>query len=355
MMRDIVVGMIGTGFIAELFAEAVAEVPGVSLGAVCGRDEAKANQFALRYGIPLVCRDVAELAVADGVEAVYIASPNSLHAEHATHMLAAGRHVLVEKPMALTSDQAERMALAAKKAGRLLVQAYRAAFEPNIAAIRTAVAGIRSVRRAVFIKDQYSSRFDAYKAGRLPPAFDPAFGGGSIMDLGFYPVALAVHLFGSPVDVHATGLLLDSGVDAQGTIVLGYDGFDAVCMHSKVATSGLQCEVAGELDVLLFDDCAAPEAVRLARRTGPSGAPRAARGTDQVEELTRPRKGGFLAYEVAEFARLIRAGALESDLHPLAESVATIRVLEEARRQVGVRFPADEPTPTAVQSKEQGT
>ena len=97
---------------------------------------------------------------------------------------------------------------------------------------------------------------DAYKAGSLPGAFDPAMAGGSLMDLGIYPVNMAIHLFGTPDRVTATGVLLDSGVDAMGTIVLGYDdGPEVVCMHSKASSTGLDCQVAGEHHVLVIDDC----------------------------------------------------------------------------------------------------
>lgn len=340
-MRSVRFGMVGAGFIGELFAEAVAELEAVDLVAVCARDQSAADAFAVKHGVAVACSDLQVLAADESINAVYIATPNSLHSDQATQMLRAGKHVLVEKPMALTAAQAEGMIDDARKSGSLLMEAYRTAFEPNLEAIRDAVAAIPQVRRAVFVKDQYSSRFDAYKAGQVLPAFDPHLGGGSIMDLGFYPVSLAIHLFGEPMSVHASGLLLDSGADAQGTIVLGYQGFEVVCLHSKVATAGIGSQVAGEVSVVTFDDCAGPGSVQLASRTGPTDVALATRAADKWVDLTRPRAGGFLTYEVAEFARLVRQGALESSLHPLANSLAALRILDESRRQVGVVFPDD--------------
>ena len=341
-MDTIRIAMIGAGFIGGLFAESAGDVAGVELAGVHTPNPAEADAFAERYGIPRVYRDLAALAADDSIDAVYVASPNSVHAEQAIQMLQAGKHVLVEKPMGLNAAQATAMIEAAHRSGRLLMEAYRAAFEPNIVALRDGLARIPQVRRAVLIMDQYSSRFDAYKAGKVLPAFDPAFGGGSIMDLGFYPVSLAVHLFGEPKTVTATGLLLDSGADGQGTILLGYDGFEVACLHSKISTPGIDSQIAGELGAIVLDDCAAPTRVRLVGRESSSSDARASRHAVAAEDLTRERSGGFLTHEIAEFAHLVQAGALESALHPLANSLATMKTLDEARRQVGVRFPADQ-------------
>ncbi len=341
-MDTVRMAMIGAGFIGGLFVESAREVDGLELAGVSTRNEAAAAAFAERYGIPRVYPDLAALAADDSIDAVYVASPNSVHAEQAIQMLQAGKHVLVEKPMGLNAAQVAAMIEAARRSGRLLMEAYRAAFEPNVTALRDGLTRIPQVRRAVFIKDQYSSRFDAYKAGTVLPAFDPAFGGGSIMDLGFYPVSLAVHLFGEPRSVTATGLLLDSGADGQGTILLGYDGFEVACLHSKISTPGIDSQIAGELAALTFDDCAAPTRVRLVGRGSSSSDARSSRHADTAQDLSRERSGGFLTYEIAEFVSLVRARALESAIHPLANSLAVVKILDETRRQVGVRFPSDQ-------------
>lgn len=180
--------------------------------------------------------------------------------------------------------------------------------------------------------DQYSSRFDAYKAGQVHAAFDPGRGGGSTMDLGFYPVSLAVHLFGESRTVTATGVLLPNGADAQGTILLGYDGFEVACLHSKVATMGIESQIAGERSVLTFDDCASPDSVRL--HTAGSASSLSGRPPREIVELGRPRSGPLLVGELREFSRLVIAGELQSAVHPLANSVAVAVILDEARRQL---------------------
>ena len=264
------------------------------------------------------------------MDAVYVASPNALHAPQAITMLEAGKHVLVEKPFAVNGRQAEAMVDAARASGRLLMEAYTSSTEPNFAAIRDAIPRLGPLRRVVLSKDQYSSRYDAVKGGELPNAFNPAFAGGSLMDLGVYCVAAAVHLFGPPRTVAATGLLLPTGADGQGTLLLGYDGFEVIGLHSKVAPGGIGSQIAGEDGVITFDDCSVPTRVELRLRDG------------SAEDLTREQSVHHMRYEVEEFVGLVRSGATESAVNSLDRSRAVISVLDEARRQVGVHFPADD-------------
>ncbi|NYI60230.1 putative dehydrogenase [Cellulomonas soli] len=333
-MGMIKIGVLGGGPIAAVFAERLGELDGVRLGAIGPAAGEDVTALADRYGVP-VAADAHALAADATLDAVYVVSVSSQHAEHAVALLSAGKHVLVEKPMACTAAQVAAMTAAARAHDRLLMELYPAPFEPNIAALREAVPRLDRVRRAVLVKDQYSSAFDAYRAGQNPPAFDPTFGGGSILDLGFYPVSLAVHLFGAPQSVTATGRLLDNGADSQGLIVLGYPDLEVDCLHSKVSSSGIDSQVAGEQSALLLDDISTPSRVHLLER-GPS------RRLEPVADLSRARTGSHLVYGIDAFVDLVREGARDSAIHPLADVVTAHQVLDEARRQVGVRFPADD-------------
>ena len=337
------IGIVGTSWIAAAFVEAARTVDGIEITAVCSRTAASADRFADRLGIPRRYTDLAALGEAADVDGVYIASPNSEHAPQAIALLEAGKHVLVEKPMAISAAQAEAMIEAARTADRVLMEAYVTPYEPNVAAIRAALPQLGRLRRAVLMKSQYSSKYDALKGGELPNAFNPEFGGGALMDLGFYQAALAVHLFGEPASVVATGQLLDSGVDGQATFVLDYDGFEVIAIQSKVAPTALGSEIAGEDGVLSFDDSSVPSSVRLAFRKGAPGeatAPGFTRPPEGVAaELAPGQSEHHMRYEAEEFARLIREGGRESRLHPTSASLATLRILDAAREQVGVRFP----------------
>ena len=345
-------GMIGAGFIARWFAEAVSGEPAAQIVSVTSAHRERAVAFAAEHGIPYAHSSLEEMLAAHGpgskapIDVVYVGSPNSLHAEHTIAALEAGFHVLVEKPFALTAAQAHTMVEAARRAGRFLMEGWLSAFEPGVARLREVLPRLGRLHRVVLSKEQFSSRMEAYRAGHLPPAFDPALGGGSLMDLGIYPVSLAIHLFGEPDRVTATGELLSSGVDVRGTVILSYDsgehaGMEVVCLHSKTSP-GTESTFASDRDVVAIDDCQWPERIEL---RGPTANGNATQGAQGREDLSVERKeqepGHQLAYEVAEVCRLVRTGAHESELHPLSSSVTAIAALEEARRQVGVRFPAD--------------
>ena len=306
-----------------------------------------ATAFATEHGIAHAYASLEEMFAAHGpgshdpIDVIHVGSPNSLHAQHAIAALEAGFHVVVEKPFALTRSQAEAMVEAARAADRFLMEGWLSAFEPGVARLREHLPRLGRLHRVVLSKEQFSSRMEVYRSGGLPPAFDPALGGGSLMDLGIYPVSLAIHLFGEPDRVTATGTLLECGVDARGTVVLSYDcgehaGLEVVCLHSKTSP-GMESSFAGDHDVLSIDDCQWPRRIELRGPAATTGT-----GEDLSVERDAEAPGHQLAYELAEVCRLVRTGARQSDLHPLSRSVAAVGVLQEARRQVGVRFPADE-------------
>ena len=342
-------GVIGAGFIARWFAEAVSQEPAAQIVAVTSAHRERAAAFAQEHGISHAHASLEEMLAAHGpdseapIDVVYVGSPNSLHAEHTIAALEAGFHVLVEKPFALTAAQARAMVEAARRAGRFLMEGWLSAFEPGVARLREVLPRLGRLHRVVLSKEQFSSRMEAYRAGSLPPAFDPAMGGGSLMDLGIYPVNLAIHLFGEPDRVTATGELLSSGVDVRGTVILSYDsgehaGLEVVCLHSKTSP-GTESTFASDHDVVAIDDCQWPERIEL---RGPAAGEGAQVSEDLSVERDARQPGRQLAYELAEVCRLVRTGARESALHPLSSSVTAIATLEEARRQVGVRFPVDE-------------
>lgn len=320
--------VIGTNWITGALIDAGRTVDGFEVVAVCSRSAQTGREFADRYGIDRVHTAAGDLAADPDVDAVYIASPNSLHAEQSITMLRAGKHVLTEKPMGANAAEVQAMATTALATDRILMEAYTSPWEPNVQAIRDALPEVGTLRRVVLAKDQYSSRYDKLKAGELPNAFNPAFAAGSLMDLGIYTVALSLMLFGEPTSVHATGHVLPSGVDGQGTLLLGYEGFEVACLHSKMAPGGVGSAITGEAGVVHFDDCSVPTRVRLDLRDGTS------------RDLTREQSPHHMRYEVDHFLACVRAGE-QSHTWPVAKSLAVARILDRARAQVGVRFPAD--------------
>jgi len=322
-------GIIGTNWITNDFVDAARRTEGVELTAVYSRKEETGRAFADKHGIAVVFDDLEKFASSEEFDAVYIASPNSLHAEQAILLLNRGKHVLCEKPLASNAREVRRMVDAAKTNGVLLMEAMKSTFTPTFRAIRDNLHKIGTVRRYSGSYCQYSSRYDLYKSGELPNAFNPAFSNGAMMDLGVYCIYPLIVLFGAPDKVQASARLLDSGADGAGSLLLGYRDMDAVVHYSKIVDSHASAEILGEKGTILFDKISRPDSARIVYRDG------------STEELTQPQEDNAMTYEVREFAELIRAGKTESELNSFANSLAVMEVMDAARRQTGLVYPAD--------------
>ncbi|MBD2872315.1 Gfo/Idh/MocA family protein [Paenibacillus arenilitoris] len=322
-------GLIGTNWITEAFIDAAREVEGFQLAAVYSRSEETGRAFAEKHGIAAVFTDVDAMAGSGEIDAVYIASPNAYHAVHAVACMNRGVHVLCEKPLASNVQEARRMIEAARSNGVLLMEAMKSTLLPGFKAIRDNVAKLGTVRRYFASYCQYSSRYDAYKAGTVLNAFNPVFSNGALMDLGVYGLYPLVALFGKPEAVKATGVMLESGVDGEGSIVLQYPTMDAVVMYSKITDSSLPSEIQGEGGSIVIDKISEPGKIELRYRNG------------EAEDLSQPTNPKTMYYEAAEFIELIRAGRTESSVNTFENTLKTLEIMDEARKQLGLVYPAD--------------
>ncbi|MFC5700342.1 Gfo/Idh/MocA family protein [Cohnella faecalis] len=322
-------GVIGTNWITDRFVQAAGHCENFKLTAVYSRTEAKGREFADKYGAAHVFTDIAELAGCSEVDAVYVASPNSMHSEHAIECMKRGVHVLCEKPAASNAAEFERMSLTAREHGVLLMEAMKSSFLPSMNAIRDNLSKIGPVRRYSGGYCQYSSRYDSYKEGIVLNAFKPEYSNGALMDLGVYGLYPLVLLFGEPQSLTASAYLLESGVDGQGTILAKYEGMEAVVPYSKISDSAVANEIQGELGSILIDKISEPGRVTIQYRDGRS------------EQIGSVADKPSMFYEVNHFIECIRSGKIESDVNTHATSLAVLRMMDEARKQIGLVFPAD--------------
>ncbi|TXK84508.1 Gfo/Idh/MocA family protein [Paenibacillus sp. N3.4] len=322
--------VIGTNWITEEFIHAARETGEFALTAVYSRTEEKAAEFAGKFEIPHLFTDLNAFARSDTFDAVYIASPNSLHAEYAIHCMNHGKHVLCEKPAASNTAEVTAMVEAARSNKVVFMEALKSTLMPNFQVIQDNLHKLGKVRRYFASYCQYSSRYDAYKEGKVLNAFNPIFSNGSLMDLGVYCIYPLVVLFGAPERVQASGLLLESGVDGEGSLLLRYKEMDAILMHSKISSSYLPAEIMGEHATMVIDKINEPEHVEIRYRDG------------SVESLTQQQGARTMRYEAAEFIRLIKTGTLESETNSHANSLIAVGIMDEARKQMGLVFPADQ-------------
>jgi len=323
-------GIIGTNWITERFIQAAEETEQFALTAVYSRTEEKGKAFAAKYNSnPEVFTDLEKMVSSDLVDAVYIASPNSYHAEQAILCMSHGKHVLCEKPFASNVEETQRMIRAAKENDVLLMEAMKSTLMPNFRVITNNLYKIGRVRRYFASYCQYSSRYDAFKQGTVLNAFNPVYSNGSLMDLGIYCLYPMVTLFGKPESLQATGIMLSSGVDGEGSILMRYEDMDAVVMHSKIADSYAPTEIQGENGTLIIDKINQPYDVKIMYRDG------------TVEDLRQPQMQESMFYEAREFIELAQSGRRESSVNTLANSLIVAEIMEEARRQIGLKYPAD--------------
>ncbi|MFK4998347.1 Gfo/Idh/MocA family protein [Bacillus sp. N9] len=322
-------GIIGTNWITEEFIQSAARLPDFQLTAVYSRTEERAQQFAEKYNVKHIFTNLEEMAKSDCLDAVYIASPTSFHAKQSIIFLDNKKHVLCEKPLASNPQEVKAMVASAKKNNVLLMEAMKTTFLPNFKAIQKHLHKIGKVRMYFSTYCKYSSRYDAYREGNILNAFNPIFSNGSLMDLGVYCIYPLVLLFGEPKSVKANGVMLESGVDGGGTVLLKYDDFEAVIVHSKISNSYLPIEIQGEEGTMIIQEPSTPEKIEIHYRNG------------VVEEMNEETNHPSMYYEVEEFIRLIQAGKQESTINSYDRSMITARILAEARRQIGLVYPAD--------------
>ncbi|WP_298976334.1 Gfo/Idh/MocA family oxidoreductase [uncultured Roseobacter sp.] len=343
--------ILGTGSVARKFvldlrqlgAEAEAHI-------VASRTPANAQSFASSLGVAHVAQSYAEAASAD-VDALYIATPPAQHEEHAMLGIAAGKAVLVEKPFARDAAAAERIMQAARAAGVFCMEAMWTRFQPLPGQIRDRIAAgdLGDIRG-----------FDgSFMAANAPDPtsslFDPARGGGALMDRGVYPLSLARYWLGPVTDAHATARIGDTGVDEDCTLMLRHasgalstlraslraGGLDGAAIYGTKATLRIAGPAYRPTGAVLYRTHVGPAV------TGPKG-PRRLEGLRESamglrlsrglaalrlrgERLGAPFSGNGYHYQARAVMQAVAAGRTEDPRMSLAESVEIMAMIDTAR------------------------
>lgn len=322
-------GIVGTSRITDEFIKAAQLLEDFRLNAVYSRTEEKGRAFADKYGVANVFTDLEEMAKSSCIDAVYIASPNSFHSEQSIILLNNGKHVLCEKPVASNVNELQAMIKASENNKVLFMEAIKNMFLPNFKVIEDNLYKLGKIRRYFASYCQYSSRYDTYKAGNHVNTFDPKFSNGSIMDIGVYCIHPFVRLFGVPKDIKASSLKLPSGVDGEGSLILSCEDMESIIIHSKIADSHVPCEIQGEKGTMIIDRINNTQKVMIKYRNGDS------------EDLSVSQLKETMYYEVKEFIGLIKNDMKESSVSSHNQSLKVLEIIEEARKQTGIIYPAD--------------
>lgn len=321
-------GILGTGGIAQKFAEGLALLPNARMTAVGSRTQDSAELFGAKWKIPHRHGSYAALMNDPEVDAVYIATPHSLHRENAIGCLTAGKAVLCEKPFTINARQAEDVIGLARKKRIFLMEAMWTRFLPIFVKIRSllkegAIGTVRQVQADFGFRPAFDPK------SRL---FDPALGGGALLDLGVYPVSLASMVFGeAPQRLASRAALGRTGVDEQTGAVLEYsDGRMAVISCSLRFESPRAAEIIGE-----------DGWIRIHRPWWYANTITLTRSEQAAEEIALPSLGNGYAHEALEVMDCLRSGKLESGVMPLDETLHIMQTLDAIRGEWGLKYPGE--------------
>ncbi|GAB6899533.1 Gfo/Idh/MocA family protein [Kineosporia succinea] len=324
-------GIIGTGGIASRFAADTAKLDDTAVSAVGSRSAAKAAEFAATWGVPASHGSYQDLVSDPSVDAVYVASPHPFHAEHALLAIAAGKHVLVEKPFTMDAVEARTVADAARTAGVFCMEAMWTRFLPHMVHLRELLAA-GAIGDVLAMGADQGMRFEQNPEHRL---FSFELGGGALLDLGIYPFSFASMVLGAPQTVRAAATPAFTGVDGTTSAVLTYgNGAHAVILCSATVATPMKAWIAGtegriELDRQWYTSTTT---LTLTKSDGSTEK------FEPVPGLVEGRAKG-MHFMVTEAVERIRAGELESEVMPLDETISIMGILDEVRDQIGLVYP----------------
>jgi len=326
-MKPTVWGILGPGKIARKFARALTMVEGARLGAIASRDAARAAAFAKEHGAERTWLHYEELASDPGIDAVYIATPHGFHAEHSLLCLQQGNGVLCEKPMALSALQVGAMIEASRIHQAFLMEAMWTRFLPLTREVLALVASGR-IGTVKYVRADFGFLAPFNETSRL---YDLRLGGGSLLDIGIYPLYLCLQLLGEPDGIVAAGRLSPTGSDETCHALLQYaHGATAVVSSTLACQTSLTAEIAGTEGMIHIPGPWYRNDRFEWNRTGEA--------VQQVQ--LEPMVNGF-EYQIREAMECMEQGRIESLMLPHSFSLLMSRTMDEIRRQIGVVYPGE--------------
>jgi predicted dehydrogenase len=314
--------VLAPGGIAGDFVSTVLANTDQQVVAVASRSAERAERFAMEHGIPRSYGAYQQLVDDPKVDIVYIAAPNSQHRPLALLAIAAGKHVLIEKPMAVDATQAREIADAARAAGVFAMEAMWSRFLPQTDVISQLLDG-GDLGELRLVTADFGADFSGLRGA---PVFDPVMGGGALRDIGIYPVWFARFVLGTPQRAQAFGQLTDTGVDGQAAMLLSHAGGAQALLHTTMfadtptvaSISGTRARIELRSPFLMPDGFAFIENDVRVEWTDDSGL--------------RLRDG--LAWQTTAIAQCVADGRTESALHTLQTSIGILETLDDLRGQI---------------------
>jgi predicted dehydrogenase len=320
-------GILGTGLIAAELATALKAMPDADIVAVGSRTTASADAFADRFGIPHRHASYRDLAHDPDVDIVYVATPNTLHAENSLMCLNAGKPVFCEKPFTVNAKEAEEVIRIAKERKLFLMEAMCTRHMPIV----------REAKRLIeegAIGDVRMMHGDFGMATNLDPdhrLMNLRMAGGVLLDVGIYPLSLASYLLGPIEDAVATAYIGKTGVDYQIAVSMRHgEGRVSALTASLEARSPHETVIMGTKGrIHLKWPAFKGDKLTLVLDGGES------------REIHMPYESNGYQFELSDAMQCLREGRSESAIMPLDETLALMRIMDRIRGQIGLRYPGE--------------
>lgn len=319
-------GILGLGKIARTFATDLARVSDAELVAVSSRDVSKAEVFAADFGAAKAYGSYDDMLADPEVQVVYIATPHTLHLEHSLSAIRAGKHVLCEKPLGINALEVQELTIAAQQAGVFLMEALWSRFIPSLKEVARIIKE-KELGDLAYLKADFAfPGLDRDPKGRL---LNPELAGGSLLDIGIYPVFLAYWLLGVPDSFLASAKFHETGVEKQIGMLLEYPNAMALLYSGLTSLSEMRVELS----------CTKGN-IYIHPRWHESDGFELSIG-DEIQKVLLPTQGKGYTHEIEEVHGCMRTGKVESSDWSHADSLALHHLLDAIRERCGIRFPSE--------------
>ncbi len=317
-------GIVGAGNIAHTFAKDMALVKDNAITAVASRNLEKAKEFAANYNAQHAFGSYEALFKSDTIDVVYIATPHTSHAALSIMAMTNKKHVLCEKPLGINSAEVQEMLSKAKEHKVFLMEALWTRFNPTIRKVKELVDN-GEIGAIGYLKADFAFYgLDRDEKGRI---LNPDLAGGSILDIGIYPIFLAYILLGMPDNITAKSNFHKTGVEIQTSMLFEYQQAQALLYSGLTSNSEMKAEISGSTG-----------SIYIKRRWHETSGYTVQRG-EEIADVDVGKIGKGYTYEIEEVQRCLEAGLFESKLWSHKNSSDLCTLLDTVRNKAGIRFP----------------
>ena len=319
-------GIIGCGSIAHKFASDLALIDDAELTAVASRALDKAKAFAQTHQSTKAYGSYEELFLDSDIDIVYIATPHNSHAALSIKAMDSGLHVLCEKPLAINKNEVTKMIETSRRTKKFFMEALWTRFNPNIVAIKKHIDN-GEIGQVKYINADFTFKLDKPLDSRT---LNLELGGGTILDIGIYPAFLSYILLGKPNEILAKSNFHEvTKCDIQTSMIFHYKEAQAILYSGFISESDKIARISGtDGQIYIHDTWHVAQGYTLVKN-------------GQKEKFNLPTIGIGFSHEIIECHSCIRENKIESQHWSHQNSLELISILDDVRKQVGLKYPQD--------------